>query len=61
MPRLAEGEEDVQGMLFERLDEVGRLIDATLTIRPYSGLRAAMKTMQARLEASPLPSAGGAG
>jgi hypothetical protein len=50
-------EEDVQGMLFEQHDDAGRLVDATLTIRPYAGLRAAMKAMQARMEAAPLPSA----
>ena len=50
-------EEIVQGMLFERHDDAGRLVDAMLTIRPYSGLRAAFKAMQARLEDAPLPSA----
>jgi hypothetical protein len=50
-------EENVQGLLFEQHDDAGRLIDATLTIRPYTGLRAAMKAMQARLEDAPLPSA----
>jgi hypothetical protein len=51
-------DEEVQGMLFERHDDAGRLVDAMLTIRPYSGLRAAMKAMAARMEAAPLPSAG---
>jgi hypothetical protein len=50
-------DEDVQGMLFERHDDAGRLVDAMLTIRPYSGLRAAFKAMQARMEEAPLPSA----
>ena len=50
-------EESVQGMLFERHDDAGRLVDAMLTIRPYSGLRAAFKAMQARMEDAPLPSA----
>jgi hypothetical protein len=51
-------EEHVQGLLFEQDDDAGRLVDATLTIRPYAGLRAAMKAMQARMEEAPLPSAG---
>ena len=50
-------EEEVQGFLFEERDAGGRLVDVMLTIRPYSGLRAAMKAMQARMEAAPLPSA----
>ena len=50
-------EEDVQGMLFERHDDAGRLVDAMLTVRPYAGLRAAMSAMRARLEAAPLPGA----
>ena len=49
--------ESVQGMLFERHDDAGRLVDVMLTIRPYAGLRAAMKAMQARMEDAPLPSA----
>lgn len=49
-------EEDVQGFLFEERDADGRLVDVMLTIRPYSGLRASMKAMQARMEAAPLPS-----
>lgn len=50
-------EEEVQGLLFEQSGADGRLVDVMLTIRPYSGLRAAMKAMQARMEAAPLPSA----
>lgn len=50
-------EEDVQGFLFEERDANGRLVDVMLTIRPYGGLRASMKAMQARMEAAPLPSA----
>ena len=53
------GDEEVQGMLFEQHDDAGRLVDATLTIRPYSGLREAMREMQSLLAASPLPSAAG--
>ena len=48
----------VQGLLFEQHDDAGQLVDATLTIRPYAGLRAAMNAMQVRLAAAPLPSAG---
>jgi hypothetical protein len=48
--------EAVQGMLFERHDD-DRLVDAMLTIRPYAGLRAALRAMQARMEAAPLPRA----
>ena len=38
--------EDVQGVLYERHDDAGRLVDALLTLRPYAGLRAAMRAMQ---------------
>jgi hypothetical protein len=51
-------EDSVQGLLFEQHDDAGRLVDATLTIRPYAGLRAAMAAMQVRLAAAPLPRAG---
>lgn len=51
-------EDSVQGLLFEQHDDAGQLVDATLTIRPYAGLRAAMNAMQVRLAAAPLPSAG---
>ena len=50
------GGEAVEGMLFERHDD-DRLVDAMLTIRPYAGLRAAFKAMQARMDAAPLPGA----
>ena len=50
-------QEEVQGLLFEQSGADGRLVDVMLTIRPYSGLRAAMKAMQVRMEAAPLPSA----
>ncbi len=50
---------DVQGVLCEERDEADRLIEAMLTIRPYAGLRAAMRAMATRLELSPLPSARG--
>ena len=38
--------EDVQGVLYEEHDDAGRLVDAMLTLRPYAGLRAAMRAMQ---------------
>jgi hypothetical protein len=47
--------EQVQGVLVEERDDEGRLVEAMLTVRPYSGLRTAMRTMQRLLEASPLP------
>jgi hypothetical protein len=53
--RVVTGEE-VQGVLAERHDADGRLVEAMLTLRPYAGLRAAMRAMQPLLEASPLPS-----
>ena len=51
-----EGDE-VQGTLFEQYDGKGALVDAMLTVRPYAGLRAAMRAMQALMERSPLPGA----
>jgi hypothetical protein len=48
---------EVQGTLFEQYDGDGSVVDAMLTIRPYAGLRAAMRAMQALLDDSPLPSA----
>jgi hypothetical protein len=48
-------EEAVQCLLFEEHNDAGLVIDAMLTIRPYAGLRAAMKTMQIRMEDAPLP------
>lgn len=52
-------DEDVQGVLCEERDGEGRVTDALLTIRPYSGLRASMRAMGTLMEASPLPSARG--
>src|SRR3954453_4371059 len=52
--RVVAGEE-VQGVLPERHDADGRLVEAMLTLRPYAGLRAAMRAMQPRLGAAPLP------
>jgi hypothetical protein len=50
---------EVQGTLFEQYDGAGALVDAMLTIRPYAGLRTAMRVMQALMEDSPLPGAKG--
>jgi hypothetical protein len=50
-------DEDVQGVLCEQRDDEGRVIDAMLTVRPYAGLRVAMRAMGALMEGSPLPSA----
>ena len=52
-------DEEVQGVLCEERDDESRVIDAMLTVRPYAGLRAAMRAMGALMEASPLPSARG--
>ena len=38
--------EEVQGVLYEEHDDAGRLVDAMLTLRPYAGLRAAMRAME---------------
>ena len=46
----------LQGVLDERYDDSGHLVDATLFIRPYATLRIAMARMGAALEADPLPS-----
>ena len=50
------GEEEVQGVLVESRDGDGRLADAMLMLRPYAGLRTAMRAMQVLMEKSPLPS-----
>jgi hypothetical protein len=50
------GDEAIQGVLVEERGDDGRVADAMLTIRPYAGLRAAMRAMQERLAAAPLPS-----
>jgi hypothetical protein len=47
----------VQGVLDERYDEHGLLIDATLMLRPLATLRIAVAAMAAALDAEPLPSA----
>jgi hypothetical protein len=43
-------DQDVQGMLYEEQDGNGRVRHAMLTIRPYAGLRASMRAMQALME-----------
>ena len=46
-----------QGVLDERHHDHGRLVDATLMLRPFAALRVAMAAMAAALDAAPLPSA----
>ncbi len=46
----------IQGVLDERHDEVGRLVEATLMLRPLSALRAAVDAMAQALHEEPLPS-----
>ena len=50
------GDRTLQGVLDERYDDSGHLVDATLFIRPYASLRVAMAQMGAALEVDPLPS-----
>jgi hypothetical protein len=47
----------LQGVLDERYDERGRLVEATLMLRPFATLRIAIAAMAAALEEEPLPSA----
>lgn len=47
----------LDGVLDERAGADGSVTEATLFLRPYAGLRAAMKLMAERLFAEPLPSA----
>jgi hypothetical protein len=49
--------EAVQGVLHEERDGAGRVVDAMLMLRPYAGLRAAMRAMQELMDDAPLPSA----
>jgi hypothetical protein len=46
----------LQGMLHESCDEDGRVVHATLFLRPYRALNKAMETMGKLLSESPLPS-----
>jgi hypothetical protein len=50
------GDRDCEAVVRERLDHAGRLAAATLYLRPYASLRAAMAAMGALLAESPLPS-----
>jgi hypothetical protein len=47
----------VDGVIDEHHDSAGCVVDATLLLRPYAGLRAAIGLMGRHLEADPLPSA----
>ncbi|MFL5830577.1 MAG: hypothetical protein ACJ76X_11725 [Solirubrobacteraceae bacterium] len=47
---------DLQGMLRECHDVTGRVVHATLYLRPYRALNKAMERMGELLSASPLPS-----
>lgn len=46
----------MQGVLDERYDEHGQLVEATLMLRPFATLRIAIAAMAAALDATPLPS-----
>ncbi|MEU1208639.1 nuclear transport factor 2 family protein [Nocardia sp. NPDC005825] len=48
-------DQELQGMLREKLAEDGRLTHITLFLRPYRALRAAITEMARRLEDSPAP------
>jgi hypothetical protein len=48
----------LDGVLDERLDEHGRLVEATLLLRPLGALRVAIEAMRAGFEEDPLPSRG---
>jgi hypothetical protein len=45
----------VQGMLRERRDQAGKLVNVTLFLRPYRTLGKAIEKMQALVSESPLP------
>lgn len=47
---------EVEGVLRERHDDEGRLVHATLFLRPYRSLRTAIAAMGRLLAGSPLPS-----
>lgn len=47
---------EVEGVLRERHDDEGRLVHATLFLRPYRALRTAIAAMGRMLADSPLPS-----
>lgn len=50
------GEHPVEGVLREYHDDAGQLTHATLFLRPYTALRAAIKEMSKLLAGAPLPS-----
>ncbi len=50
------GEHPVEGVLREHHDGAGQLTHATLFLRPYGALRAAIKEMSKLLAETPLPS-----
>ena len=54
--RGAVGEHPVSGVLIQRAAQDGRLAEATLLLRPFASLRAAMAAMGEKLAAAPLPS-----
>lgn len=45
----------IEGVLDERRDSSGRVVEATLLLRPYAVLRTAIAAMRARLADDPLP------
>jgi hypothetical protein len=47
------GSEPVQGVLVEERNETAQLVDAMLTVRPYSGLRLAMAAMNELMSRTP--------
>ena len=50
--------EPVQGVVDERYDDDGLLVEATLMLRPLAALHVAVAAMEAALGADPLPSVG---
>jgi hypothetical protein len=46
----------VQGVLRERADRSGRIVEAELYLRPYAALREGVNQMRALMEREPLPS-----
>ncbi|MBV8991946.1 MAG: hypothetical protein JOZ73_12295 [Solirubrobacterales bacterium] len=52
----AHGDRRMSGVLHETYDELGRVEDATLLLRPLSALLEGITAMRAALEQTPLPS-----
>ncbi|MFC4948543.1 nuclear transport factor 2 family protein [Pseudonocardia sp. GCM10023141] len=50
------GEDTLNGVFVQVADEQGRLVEATLLLRPFAELRASIMRMAELLEAHPLPS-----